>query len=189
MKRLRLLFPLVLLFAASRASALGMYFEGGLHFGGDDLVKVTYTDGSSDSIQAGRLLSLAIGVTEQISYNVQGRVSLGYKYDFIKADNGTVSFSRMPLDILAMYYKHQWMFGGGLTFHLSPEVEVDVTPSVTGPPAYDTAYGLVLAFDYNTYGYYQRDWYLGGRVTLINYKNPTGSFSGNSVGVVFGYMF
>lgn len=189
MNRPRLLFPLVLLFVASRASALDVYFEGGVHFGGDDLVQVTYTDGGSDSIQAGRLLSLAIGVTGQISYNVQGRASLGYKYDFIKADNGTVSFSRMPLDMLAMYYKHQWMFGGGLTFHLSPEVEVDVTPSTAGPPAYDNAYGLVLAFDYNTNGYYQRDWYLGGRVTLINYKNTTGSFRGNSVGVVFGYMF
>lgn len=180
---------LVLLLTAQRANALGLYLEGGLHFGGDDLIQVTYTDGSTDAIQAGQLLSFAIGVTEQLSYRVQGRVSLGYKYDFIRADNGDVGFSRMPLDFLAMYYKRQWMFGGGLTFHLSPEVKVDVTPSIPGPPAYDTAYGLVLAFDYNTYGYYSRDWYLGGRLTLINYKNPVGSFSGNSIGVVFGYMF
>ena len=188
-----MMFPRTLLLCAlamvaTPASALGLYFEGGLHFGGDDLIQVTFDDGSSDTLQGGRLLGFAIGVTEQVSYKVQGRVSLGYKYDFIKAGNGMVSFSRMPLDILAMYYKRRWMFGGGLTFHLSPEITVDV-PSLAAPPQYDTAYGLVLAFDYNTYGYYQRDWYLGGRVTLINYKNQNGSFGGNSVGVVFGYMF
>ncbi len=182
-----LLLPAMML-VASQATALGLYFEGGVHVGGDDLVRVSFTDGSSDTLQGGGLLSFAIGLTEQISYNVQGRVSLGYKYDFITADNGTISFSRMPLDFLAMYYKRKWMFGGGLTFHLSPEIKVGV-PSQPQLPAYDTAYGLVLAFDYNTYGYYQRDWYLGGRITLINYKNPTGTFSGNSVGVVFGYMF
>src|SRR6266511_163266 len=50
-------------------------------------------------------------------------VSLSYKFSGITAQNGTVDWSVLPLDALVFYRLPKFRFGGGLTYHLSPQLK------------------------------------------------------------------
>ncbi len=183
-----LLFPLILL--SARSYAAGVYFEGGVHLGGDTLVEVAFTDGSTEKIKAGQLLSLAIGWHMAVTETMNARVSLGYKEDSISAQNGDVTFSRVPLDFLLFTQNGSWMLGGGVTYHQSPKFNADAASiGLLGTAKLDNALGFVLAADYDTHGMFDHSWYIGGRITIIDYENQFGSVSGNSIGVVVGYLF
>jgi len=190
MKTTHLLSAGVLLCLSSQASATGLFFEGGIHVGGETMVGVTFTSGDTEKIKAGELLSLAVGVHTELSDTLQGRFSIGYKFDSINAENGDLDFSRVPLEFLVMQRYTYWMLGGGITYHLSPELTADA-PSVglSGTAKFDDSLGFVFAFDYNSNGNFTRDWYVGGRVTLIDYDNQFGSVRGNSLGAVIGFLF
>ncbi len=121
---------------------------------------------------------------------LQGRISLGYKVDDINASNGSFKFSRFPLEFLLMDQNSNWLLGGGLAYHLSPKFTADASSiGLSRTDTFDNALGYVLAFDYNSKGHFEHDWYVGGRVTIIDYKNQYGSASGNSIGAVIGYLF
>jgi len=170
--------------------AANLFLEGGVHFGGDSLANVSFTNGDSQKIKAGQLLSVAAGGYMPIGNSLQGRFSLGYKVDRINANNGDIRFSRFPLDFLLMHQINNWMLGGGAAYHLSPKLKADASSvGLSGTATFDNALGYVLAFDYNSKGHFTNDWYVGGRVTVIDYKNQYGSASGNSIGAVVGYLF
>jgi hypothetical protein len=172
------------------AAATGTFFEGGVHVGGDDLVSVTFTSGDTQKVKAGQLLSVAIGGYTDLGQSVQGRLSLGYKVDRVNASNGEIKFSRFPVEMLFMKQYSNWMVGGGLAYHLSPKLTVNTgSVGLSGTATFDNALGYLLAFDYNSNGSFTHDWYVGGRITVIDYKNGYGSVSGNSIGAVIGYLF
>jgi len=180
----------VLVMLSQRTLAADIFVEGGIHLGGDTIVEVAFTNGDTEKLKAGELLSLALGVQSDISETLQGRVSIGYKFDSISADNGDLDFTRMPLEVLVMNKGGYWMLGGGIGYHLSPKLKADaISIGLSGTADFDDALGFVLAADYNSKGEFAGDWYLGGRITIIDYENQFGSISGNSVGVVLGYMF
>ena len=184
--------PLVcsLILVSARASAAGVYFEGGVHLGGDTLLEVGLTDGSTEKIKAGGLISLAVGWHMAVTETMNARLSLGYKEDSITADNGEITFSRTPLDFLLFTQNGAWMLGGGLTYHMSPKFSADAAViGLLGTVKMDDSLGFVLAADYNTKGIFDREWYLGGRLTIIDYEVGGESISGNSIGVVVGYLF
>lgn len=168
------------------AIATDMFIEAGIHLGGDTLA--TASSGNYDEkLKAGQLLSLAVGIHTELGEAVQGRLSLGYKFDSVSADNGDATFDRFPIEALVMKRSGSFMFGGGLAYHLSPEYEFNVSPSFT--IEFDDAVGLVLAFDYNSKGEFADDWFVGGRITLIDYEAQGITVDGNSIGAVIGFMF
>jgi hypothetical protein len=169
------------------ATAANLFFEGGVHFGGDKLATAYSSSGPDQNLRAGQLLSMAVGMQTMLADSLQGRVSLGFKIDRITASNGNATFTRVPLEALLMHQSGNFMLGGGIAYHLSPKFDFNATPSTT--VNFDDALGLVLGFDYNGKGKFEHDWYVGGRVTLINYKVSGVSISGNSIGAVIGYMF
>lgn len=173
----------LLLLAGSAQAASGLVLEGGLHVGGERLATVYTTNGSSD-INAGELFSLGIGIGLDLAPDLESRITYGFKEDGVYANNGSVRFIRYPIDVLILKRLNGWKIGGGLTYHLSPKYEDTTYPSVTYN--FDNALGGLLELD--------RDLgmvYVGGRVTLIDYKlTGTGvSINGNSVGVVAGIRF
>ena len=191
MKIFHLVGAAVMLCMASRAMATDLFIEGGIHLGGETVATASFTNGDTEKIKAGELLSFAIGFHTELSDSVQGRFSIGYKFDSINAENGDLDFSRVPLEFLVMQRYTYWMLGGGLTYHLSPEFTADVASSVgpSGTVEFDDSLGVVIAFDYNSKGNFDHDWYVGGRVTLIDYDNQFGSVRGNSLGAVIGFLF
>lgn len=172
-------------------TAQSAVFEFGLHTGGDELVSATYTNGSTASIHAGALFSLAVGPTFTLGKDWESRVTIGWKFDRINASNGDVTFSRYPIDALAMYKAGDWEWGGGLTYHLSPKLDGGgVASSLTAD--FENALGFLLSGERN---FSNGNFYVGGRFTSINYKTvPSASvrsttISGNSIGIVAGWRF
>ncbi len=184
-------FLLLLALASSfRSMAAGAFVEAGAHLGGDTLVEVSFTDGSTESLKAGQLISLAVGWHTELSETLSSRISLGYKFDSITAQNGDIEFTRVPLELLLLTQNGSWLVGGGVTYHMSPKFTADAaTIGLLGTAKLDDALGFVLAADYNTHGIFDREWYIGARITVVDYENNLGSVSGSSIGVVIGYLF
>jgi hypothetical protein len=108
---------------------------GGLTFGGDELAEAqvttlppyggayTYTD----TVRAGGLVQFGAGVLWQPSdVPLAVQATVGYHADSINADNGDISFTRVPFEALAFYTGvPRWRFGGGARFVRNAELEYD----------------------------------------------------------------
>ena len=190
MKISKLFTAMIIILLSENASAAGLFFEGGIHTGGDTLASVNFTSGQSETIKAGGLLSAAIGTHFDIFDTLQGRISIGYKFDTINASNADLKFSRIPLEFLLLKRIDSWMLGGGITRHLSPKFTVDASAlGASGTADFNDSNGIVLAIDYVSHTNTTSQWYLGLRYTGIDYENQYGSVSGNSIGVVIGFLF
>ena len=168
-------------------AADGMLLQAGLHFGGDDLLNVRFTNGDTEKLKAGELISLSAGVALGLSEKLETRLLFGIKLDAVDADNGDASFTRLPLDALLMYRLGERVsLGGGATYHLDPTLEYD-GPSTSFDVNYDDALGLVLQAEYD----FEGQGYMALKFTSIDYEvdGISGDASGNSVGIILGMRF
>lgn len=185
---------------ASQAFEIRPMVKLGAEFGGDTLVTVNVTGGSSStkSIKAGQGVFLGGGVSVlNDARDIETEVSISYKFSSINANNGDIDFSVFPLDALVFYRMPHVRLGGGLTYHMSPTLQG--SGAAGGLEAdYDNALGVVLQGDYT----FVRRFAVGLRFTHVNYKansvrtNPTlaattppSSAKTDSLGVVFSVRF
>ena len=85
--------------------------------GGDELVVAERTNGDSDTIKAGRGVTAYAGVDYQITPVFSMLASIGYQSDRKSADNGTLKFTRVPVELLAFFHPSaNWRVGGGLRY-------------------------------------------------------------------------
>jgi hypothetical protein len=157
--------------------------DAGLGFGGDKLVTVFYTNGDSQSIYAGDGLFGDFGVQHNFTdTDWSFKATVGFDSWAASGHHADVTFTRYPVDALALYtfgYNH---IGFGLTEHLAPRLDLDGL----GPNAdFDPATGVILQYQY---------WLFGVRVTGIRYKVSDGctgdcTVNGNSLGFFFNYVF
>ena len=165
-----------------------LVLTGGIGTGGDELAEVEYDHGDDGEVRAGGLVLLGVGIDHQFGNNWEVQATVNYLFDGADADNGDVFFSRWPLDLLAFYRNGNHRFGGGLTYHLNPEFEVDLDYVPERTIDFDDALGFVLEYDY----FIMPQLSVGVRGTLIDYEASDfdDEVSGNSIGVVVnGYFF
>lgn len=164
----------------------------GYEDGGDELVVATFTNGSTENIQAGTGLLAGIGVSLlNESKNFEIEATVGAKMDLINASNGRVRWTRYPVDLLAFYRFWKLRVGGGVTYHLNPRVTGSGTASSIDQ-TYDAALGYVVQADFLFSGAEESNGaYLGIRFTGMDYDRKGGGFTAkaNSVGLQFGYRF
>lgn len=160
--------------------------ETGLHAGGDDLVTVTFSDGSTEDIDAGGLISLGAGVSSDLSENLELRFVFNYKIDQVTASNGSIDFSRWVSNLSLMYKIDPWRVGGGLAYHSGIELDGDGVASVISAD-FDNATGYLLEIDY----FWNEHFYLGAQYTDIEYTytGTSTDVDASSIGVVLGYQF
>lgn len=166
----------------------GLVVQLGIDVGGDEMAKATFVDGESDSINAGELLHFDIGLlipSSPSNPEWESQLTIGWKNDSISAENGTLDWSRFPVDFLQFYVMNDWRFGAGLTWHFNPILEGSGV--VSGEVEFDNALGFLLEADY-LIGL-NREMYLGARVTLIEYEVETESVQADSFGAVWGWRF
>lgn len=88
----------------------------GLTFGGEDLATAYYTSGNSQTVTTGGLLDLRLGLEYHLNglpLAIQGVVA--YHLDSATATNGDLRFSRVPVELIAMYdLGNQWRLGVGM---------------------------------------------------------------------------
>jgi hypothetical protein len=169
---------------AAEAMEVHPVIVAGADFGGDKIVTVTFTNGDTSSIKAGDGLYLGLGASVlNDDRRIEFLGTINYKYTSISADNGDVTWTRVPLDALGFYRWEKFRLGAGVTYHMSPKIHGSGAASSLNVTV-DNALGEVV----------QGDLLLGKvniglRYTHITYKNSSGSAKGDSAGIIFGYTF
>ncbi len=148
---------------------LGLNFE----FGGDDIVRVYFEDGSSQGVDAGRGGSVHAGVHYRTASNWDFRGTFGYKYVTTAADNADLYLDRFVIEAVIDYiFDAKWFLGGGFVHHNKIEFHGDDL----GPNfKLDDASGYMLEAGWS---------YIGVRYTFMDYKDEFGyEYDANNIGV------
>ena len=102
--------------AADRDGKLTPFVGLGLTFGGEDIATVEYTNGTNKTLSSGGLVDIQAG----LEYGLTGlpvavQATVGYHADTANARNGDMTFSRVPVEVIALYdLGNQWRLGGGV---------------------------------------------------------------------------
>ncbi len=173
-------------------------FGAGITLGGDRLSEATYMDGSTASVKAGGFYEFWAGILYEVpDYPMEAQVTLGYHSDSESASNGSMSFSRLPLEGLVFYTHDVVRIGGGLTYHLSPEHEMSLDGYTSYNTSFESALGLVFQVDFNLSDQnYGPKNVVGFRYVSIDYEADsvngtpvTGSVDGSHFGFIYQYAF
>ena len=119
-----------------------------LSAGGDELGSVTtyYEDGdtSTADVTAGGLFGFYGGVyVEAANHPFAAQATIGYHFDYQGADNGSLNWNRIPLEVLGFYKVNSFKFGAGFNYSMSASF------SGAGESRdFENSLGLVLQFAY-----------------------------------------
>ncbi|HIP06371.1 MAG TPA: hypothetical protein EYG66_00670 [Mariprofundaceae bacterium] len=155
--------------------------------GSDVMFTGVFTDGSTDEITGGEGVVFAAGLYVPIEDDMGVQATIGYKWDSIDAQNGTIDFTRIPIDVLAFKHfsdKHSIAAGG--TYHLSPTFTCEVTAVCTGSVEFDSALGFIAEYTYAVKSNKESGMKIGVRYTNISYETSavTQTFDGSSIGLI-----
>ncbi len=163
---------------------LQISFEGG----GDELVTIQHDYERDYTIDAGDGLTFETGVAmDNPNNNLEMQLLIGYKFDSDDADNGDITWSLIPLSALALIKVEDFKLGGGITYHISPEMDGRFGNESINYQ-FDNAWGGILQAQYS----FEDSFSIGVKATLIDYtlKNDSSQkASGNSIGIVGTFKF
>jgi hypothetical protein len=170
------------------ARELHFAFDLGVTGGGDKLATANFRDGTSESIRAGGLVQFGAGLLWQPAGGpVAMQVTYNYHIDEVNAANGTLRFSRYPVEVLGYYTGLPgWRFGAGPRFVFSPRLKVDV-PGDNTQVAFEDTVGAVFEAGYRVAPYAWANLRLTAETYRIKSINGTAvaagsDVSGNSIG-------
>jgi hypothetical protein len=176
---------------APATNGLTPFLGIGLTLGGDQIGEdIQYQNDSSRSIHAGGMIDLRAGVEYQtIGSPLSFQLSVSYHTDRASAENGSVTFSRVPLEALMHYRLNEsWRVGGGLRKAMNAELSVSGAGNFyAADTSYKSSAGIVL----------EAEVFFGPRVGLKlrgvkeDYTPERGGkkIDGSHVGVIGAYYF
>ena len=172
---------------ATQAADVRPMAKIGIDFGGETLSTVVFSNGASQSIKSNEGLFIGGGVSIlNEARNIETEISLTYKIAVISASNGELEWTRVPLDALVFYRIPKFRFGGGLTYHMNPEVSGSGAASNINLK-FDDALGLLLQADWLIMDKRSLSMALGVRYTNIEYKLQGTSTTANTSGLGITY--
>jgi hypothetical protein len=140
---------------SEHTAGINWFIGLGFTDGGDELAKtrVDYNgDSENDKVRAGNLVTLTTGAVINLpvpQWSVQA--SAGYHFDIVNGEDGDILFDRYPLELIPFYYTGYHRFGAGLSYHLSPELDLK---DVDGPKVkFDDAVGWLVEYDLSISGW------------------------------------
>lgn len=155
--------------------------EGGVEYGGDEILKVFFTNGGDQTMRAGQGGYIAAGGQFEFSgiKNFMLRTSIGIKYNTTAADNANIRFTRIPITLTPhLLLKNNFRVGLGITTHQSINFKgdgfvQDITFTSSLAPRFEFGYKWIAI----TY-------------TPIKYKAETGKeLSASSFGISLSHAF
>lgn len=160
---------------------LGVSLTGG----GKSLVKVEYTNGDTQNIRSGGLIHLFGGAEyESESFAIQGNV--GYHVDDTNAKDGSVRFSRWPVELIGFWkIDANLRWGVGLRKATSAKVASSGAASNLGSQGFESKAGLILQGEY----LFAPNWSGLLRVVREDYTVYGAKVQGNHVGLGTSYRF
>jgi hypothetical protein len=167
-------------------------FNLGVEVGGDPVLEVSYTDGDKATLRAGTGLGITLGGMLEpfggTTHVPQLQASIGFSFSGLpEASNGTASWLRWPVELLA-FYSHRPTYlriGGGIQYHLSAGVHGDGALAPFSAP-FKSSLGWVLQGEWC----YEGALCVYGRYTIIEYR-LIGTWThvpGNTIGFGMGLV-
>lgn len=155
-------------------------------FGGDTLVSVPYTNGDTKNIKAGGLVHF-FGGAEYQSGNFALQGTVGYHRDSTAADNGSVTFTRVPVEVLGLWtVGEQVRLGGGLRKSTGAKQDSSGAASLVGRTSYTGNLGVVVQGEYLFVGS-QLSAFV--RYVSESYESRGARVDGNHFGLGLSYRF
>jgi hypothetical protein len=173
--------------AVSQRSVRGILGLG-VTGGGDTLASASYTDGTTQKIRAGGLVHVYAGAEFRVAPQVTLQATLGYHADDTRAaDNGSLRFTRYPLEVLGHFQVDDAIrIGGGIRLINSAKL---VGRGVLGNinDEFDSTVGLVIEGEY----LFARQFGVKLRGVSEEYKSTrlNGTASGSHVGAYFSWYW
>jgi hypothetical protein len=183
----------VLAFAAPVAAGAADFrpmIKLGVDTGGDEILAYVFPNGEVETLNANQGFYLGGGVSVTNFYrgaDLELEVSLSFKYVTAYGENGEVDWTRYPLDVLFFYRWSRLRAGGGLTYHIGPELKGG-GDAAGFKVRFENALGFVLQADYRV----TEKFTAGVRYTAIDYEtkaSPATTTKSSGIGVTFGYTF
>jgi hypothetical protein len=151
--------------------------SGALEFGGDELQRVLFTNGETQSVNAGQGGSIAIGAQIQFpkTDKLLIRGSIGYKYLTTQADNVHIRLTRVPMQLTANFMAAPKLrLGAGIVTHTGVKFN---SGGLGGDMTYKSSTGPVFEIAY--YG-------IGLSFTALKYTDQNNeTYSANAFGITF----
>jgi len=174
--------------AQAQQGPIHLYAGTGLTAGGKTLVVVEYTNGDTQRIRSGGLVELVGGLEyRQPDLPFSVRASAAYHTDSSSARDGSVRFSRWPLELLAFWHPDDRLsLGAGLRKATSVTLRSSGAASNVGDYDFGSRAGFVAEGEY-------RIWRgIGVALRYVNEKYTVpgaGEVDGSHVGVRFAWHF
>jgi hypothetical protein len=177
--------------------------NAGMTYGGDTVATVSYTNGSSTNIKGGGLIQFGAGGLYQFEQRPLAlMLSVNQQFHSSTGSNGSVGFSRVPIEALAYYTgKERLRIGGGIRLVKFAEAESTFAGSgyTVQKVIYEDTTGLVAEIGYQlaNQGWlnfrfvsekYQAKQSIAYNATTSSLAG-TASKSGSHLGVNFTYEF
>jgi len=186
LKKALLILPLLITLATATNPRPLIQF--GFESGGDELVTIDHDYKGDYTIDAGDGFRFELGMAIDDPLGMlELQLLAGYKFDSDSADNGDITWSMIPLSALGFIKIPHWKFGGGLTYHVSPELDGNFGNDDIQYD-FENALGGVMQIQYEPIDAFA----LGLRATFIEYKlknDNTQTASGNSIGFIGTFKF
>ncbi len=197
---------LLTLSSLSASDTLKPMLQMGYDWGGTTLRVVEHNTLSYgrdvNKIRAGQGLSFEAGAAiSNDNSNMELQFLVGYKFDSDRDYNGEVTWDVIPFTALAMFKSHRWKIGGGVTYHLNPELSGSFDGYDNNGDyfndrvdnEYDNAIGGIAQIQYRA----TEALSIGVKATFIEYDlinslpgvEEAKTVDGNSIGIVFNYTF
>jgi hypothetical protein len=155
-------------------------FMIGYDFGGDTMDGLILANGDTVEVTANEGFYFGGGASVlNEAKTVEGVVTIAWKQGAAVASNQDITWTRYPLDVLLYYRADKLRVGGGLTYHLNPELEYD-GDLANGTFTFDDARGFVFQVDYRP----APNVGVGLRYTAIDYEfEGVEAAKGNGLGL------
>lgn len=106
--------------------AVALVLEGALEMGGSRVATTTFTDGSTQTMQAGQGGTFAVGAEVRPSAGspLVVRGTVGWKFVTTAASNTSIGLTRVPLELVASWsIDNNWRVGAGYVRHTAIEFD------------------------------------------------------------------
>lgn len=161
---------------------VGMAVTGG----GDTLVTVTYSDGSTKNIKAGGLIDFKVGAEYRWTDMVSVQGSVGFHTDHTSASNGNVRFTRFPIELLGYWHATPTLrVGGGLRVPTGAKLRSSGVVASLGNTSFDASAGLVAEVEY----LFSPNFGLGLRAVKERYEVGSSKIDGDHFGLRANFYF
>lgn len=178
------------------ATGTAGFFKFGIEVGGEDVSGKIPTLSSDFPVSVGGGVSIAVGLIIVTGNHFETQASIGYLFDAGTKEKLS-RYHGAPIELLEFYRVRNHRIGGGITYHVGPNITACRASFSSGPNNVDCSLEEDLDFDAALGTVIQYDYLLRGamrielRYTFIDFKSKSieGKFDGSGVGFALSWPF